>query len=69
MIAAEVRQFEDSENFRVEAATGLALQSIGVSGTPTAALVWRAGRISGVWRGAPGQRAQDAMRTALITGL
>jgi len=66
--AVEVSQFGERENFQIEAASGLPLQSIGVGATPTAVLVSRSGRGSQIWQGAPGKAAQDAIRGALTAG-
>jgi len=65
--AADVGEFEDRENFNVEAVSGFRFQDFAVSGTPTAVLLSREGRVLQVWRGAPSKEMQDAMRAALLS--
>jgi len=64
--AAEVGQFEDRENFNVEAVSGFRFRAFAIDATPTAVLLSREGRVLQVWRGAPNKETQDAIRNALL---
>lgn len=65
--AADVDEFEVREGLRIEAVSGFPFRNFAISGTPTAVLLSREGRVLRSWLGAPNEQMQGQIRSALLS--
>jgi thiol-disulfide isomerase/thioredoxin len=66
--AEDVDTFKAKVNLKIEAVSGVPLDRVGVTATPTVLLVSQGGLVTRAWVGSEGRQTQDAIYSAFLGG-